>query len=274
MADHNSRNPDDRVANTTPSAADLSESLDHIGLSEQAVAAGQKTTGRECGTCSLCCRLLDVPEAGKAKNEWCPHCRPGRGCQIYDKRPDSCRSYSCLWLIHSLFGEEWFPARSKIVIDMAPDEQHRLVDEEHSVVLLRFHVDPQYPNRWKEEPYYSAIKHLALRGLRGELLPGGKQCLTHVIVKSRHTLILPHKEIPTQPGIILRVGENQFELLPCDTDEKLARVSEVLGVMERAGRRAGQAYPEIARQNPFALLGVVARDPEMVALMAKHGRRT
>jgi hypothetical protein len=40
-------------------------------------------TGRSCGECSLCCYLLDVPQAGKARRSWCPHCKPGKGgCTI------------------------------------------------------------------------------------------------------------------------------------------------------------------------------------------------
>jgi hypothetical protein len=169
--------------------------------------------------------------------------------------------------VDSRFGDDWFPAKAKIVADFH-------IDEEHGNIFLRFTVDPKRPNRWRDEPYYSTIKRLALAGLRGELLPGNKQCSTIVAIKGNWTLVLPHKEIPYQRGIVLRVSDDQFELLPCNTDEKLARVSEVLNVLERAARRTRQAYPEIARQNPFALLDVVAQDPEIVALMAKHGRRT
>ena len=35
-------------------------------------------------------------------------------------------------------------------------------------LVMRFHVDPRYPNRWREEPYYSQIKRMALQGLRGD----------------------------------------------------------------------------------------------------------
>ena len=69
-------------------------------LGEADVAERIAKTGRVCGSCSLCCRLLDVPEAGKAQSQWCPHCLPGRGgCAIYDERPHVCRRCSCLWLI-------------------------------------------------------------------------------------------------------------------------------------------------------------------------------
>jgi len=59
---------------------------------------------RQCGSCSLCCKLLpiaksDVFDFEKAAGEWCSHCAPGLGgCTIYDTRPQGCRNYKCEWL--------------------------------------------------------------------------------------------------------------------------------------------------------------------------------
>jgi hypothetical protein len=107
--------------------------------------------GRSCGSCSMCCRLLDVPEV-KQRDKWCPHCRPGRGgCSIYETRPQTCRAYTCMWLL-GLFGDEWFPAKSKIVVDF------NIIEDE---VCLRIHVDPTTPERWREEPFLSGIRKIA-----------------------------------------------------------------------------------------------------------------
>jgi hypothetical protein len=129
--------------------------------SEAFIAASTKASGRACGSCSMCCKLMDVPEVpGKREDEWCPHCRPGKGgCSIYATRPQRCRYFACLWLINPTWTDEWFPAKSKIVPDM------RLHD---GVLQLRLFVDPQYRNRWREEPYASAIKELARKGLRSK----------------------------------------------------------------------------------------------------------
>lgn len=227
--------------------------------SESTVVA-KRVIGRECGKCSLCCRLLNVPEINKPEDVWCHHCHPGRGCRIYDQRPDVCRGYKCLWLIDSEFDDRWFPAKSKIIVDLSI---------ENGKAFLRFTVDPHYPNRWREEPYYSTIKKYALQGLRGELLRTGEQCLTIIVLKGKRTLILPHKEISYhQPGLILPVGDDRFEFLPCN--EEVARLTKFLSVTERAAKRAVRAHPEIARQNPLALLDVIAQDPEIVALTAKE----
>jgi hypothetical protein len=242
--------------------------VNHVELSEQFIAARKKVTGRECGICSLCWRLHDVPEISKPKNEWCRHCRPGHGgCQIYDQGPDLCRGYACLWLTESKLGDEWFPAKAKIIADLTTDR---------GKVFLRFTVDPQYSNRWREEPYYSAIKQVALSGLRRELLRHPKTATpmhngTVVVVKGKLTLILPDKDIPYQLGVVLPVGDDQFEFLPCKTDEEVARLTEFLSAIARAQK----ADPAIAHQDLFAVLDAIAEDPEVVALVARQmGRRT
>jgi hypothetical protein len=41
------------------------------------------TNKRECGKCSLCCKLAPIRELNKPIDAWCPHCRPGHGgCTI------------------------------------------------------------------------------------------------------------------------------------------------------------------------------------------------
>src|SRR5688572_17346362 len=72
---------------------------------------------RSCGSCSLCCKLLSVPELKKPGNVWCQHAgQPSRGCAIYATRPDGCRRFICNWLQDPALGEEWKPERSKIVV--------------------------------------------------------------------------------------------------------------------------------------------------------------
>jgi hypothetical protein len=41
--------------------------------SQQFLTERLKVTGRKRGTCSMCCQLLKVPEAGKVDHQWCPH---------------------------------------------------------------------------------------------------------------------------------------------------------------------------------------------------------
>jgi hypothetical protein len=106
---------------------------------------------RECGTCSLCCKLLYVAELNKPIDTWCPHCQPGlSGCAAYQNRPASCRGFVCGWLVgETKIGDEWFPARCKMIIARAADKSFLII------------VDPAHPNAWRCEPYYGQLLALA-----------------------------------------------------------------------------------------------------------------
>jgi hypothetical protein len=100
---------------------------------------------RSCGSCSMCCKFFIIPEVDKAKDEWCRHCRPGKGgCTIYEQRPQVCKDFICMWKYTTEMGDEWYPARCKMV----------LVDQlDKGRILVK--VDPTFPSAWRKEPYYS-----------------------------------------------------------------------------------------------------------------------
>ena len=72
---------------------------------------------RKCGSCTACCHYLGIKEIGVTP---CPH-EKCSSCEIYDKRPKTCRDYNCLWL--QGFGDEVDrPDKSGVLIDMRPVE--------------------------------------------------------------------------------------------------------------------------------------------------------
>jgi uncharacterized protein len=113
---------------------------------------------RSCGSCSLCCKLLAIEGVEERPGwTWCRHCRPGKGgCSIYDQRPQACRSFVCGWISGGLDSvldpERWHPAKARMMLTAETVEQ-----QVHIIV----HVDPNLPDRWREQPYYDDIKHLA-----------------------------------------------------------------------------------------------------------------
>jgi hypothetical protein len=98
---------------------------------------------------------MGVPEV-KERHKWCPHCSPGCGCIIYEDRPAPCRQFNCRWLADGTVPDYWFPARSKIVID---------IQENNGKFVMCFIVDMAYPARWREEPWLSDIKKWAKAGI-------------------------------------------------------------------------------------------------------------
>lgn len=68
---------------------------------------------RECGTCSMCCKLplIHEPSIAKPAHKWCRHCDVGKGCGIYEVRPKVCQDFACIWLL-----------REEMPDDMRPDK--------------------------------------------------------------------------------------------------------------------------------------------------------
>jgi hypothetical protein len=206
--------------------------------SEVDVTTAASAIGRQCGSCSLCCRLLDVPETGKHPTQWCPRCRPGRGgCSIHSERPSICRTYGCGWLINPAFDDAWFPQKCGIAVDST------LLENQPDVTVMRFHVDPRTPNRRREAPHYDLIKLIALRGLRGD---SGLRWMTVICVGQQPwLLVLPHKEVEYGPGIAMPVGPDQFEYLRCKSKDAVLALNDMLTALQDAAFAVRQKHPEL-----------------------------
>lgn len=77
---------------------------------------------RSCGGCTACCTILPVGELDKPALTRCQHQRSGKGCAIYDRRPQSCVHWSCVWLaLPEETRDLSRPDRSGYVIDILPD---------------------------------------------------------------------------------------------------------------------------------------------------------
>lgn len=71
---------------------------------------------RSCGTCNLCCTVQGVHEIRKPINVKCEHLNIQGRCGIYSSRPESCRTYKCLWL-NGHMPEEMKPVKSRAVLE-------------------------------------------------------------------------------------------------------------------------------------------------------------
>ena len=61
---------------------------------------------RECGGCTLCCTLLDVPPYEAPPGVDCRHCVQGQGCGNYEARDALCSGFQCFWLKGSFRDDE------------------------------------------------------------------------------------------------------------------------------------------------------------------------
>lgn len=132
---------------------------------------------RSCGTCTLCCKVMRIDELNKPKGTWCSHCNPGVGCNIYEERPDECRSFYCGYRFSHELGEHWFPASCKIV---------SVVESEGT--RIAFHVDPSRPGAWREQPFYREIKAFSRSAV-------SERHQVVVYVGLRAIVVLPDKDV-------------------------------------------------------------------------------
>jgi hypothetical protein len=156
---------------------------------EVMIAEGRAATGRSCGGFSMCCKLppFEIDGEWKPENVWCKYCRPGgAGCLIYDRRPEYCRGYSCLWLVHPDVRDHWKPSQSKMV--MTVQEQWP------GIWAFVVNVDPSAPNVWRDPRFYPDLKSLARHALAGRAYVGIKApCV--VVVRKQQWVILPDKDV-------------------------------------------------------------------------------
>ena len=100
--------------------------------------------GRGCDGCAMCCKLSAVGEMEKPAGVWCRACSTRKGCDIYETRPQICRTYYCHFILSTL-GEEWRPSTCKFMLTVIGD-------------LMVVSVDPIRPDAWKQEPYFKNLK--------------------------------------------------------------------------------------------------------------------
>jgi hypothetical protein len=131
---------------------------------------------KQCGECSLCCKLMAIPELAKPKDSWCPHVVKKRGCGIYETRPGSCRDFQCLWLLDPRLGPDWKPSKSKFVMVTGRQKE------------IAIHVDAQSPGAWRAEPYFSGLNAMAQAGAAH----GG---LVVIVERGESTVLLPGREV-------------------------------------------------------------------------------
>lgn len=141
------------------------------------MSSGTVPTPRECGECTLCCKVMEVDALKKPAGKWCAHCTSSRGCGIYETRPEECRTFVCAWLQNSKLDDQWKPSRCKFA-----------VWSEAGNLNLKVSVDPARPDAWRKEPYYSYFKGW----VRENIAEGGKVLIFN---GKRAMAVLPDRDI-------------------------------------------------------------------------------
>jgi len=135
---------------------------------------------RQCGECTLCCKLIPVPELSKLAGVRCQH-QSRKGCAIYPRRPLSCAMWSCRWLLGDDTADQSRPDRSRCVIDMMPDFvtiEDKETGERKNVEAVQIWCDPKTPNAWRDEHLLDYIERRAAEGKLALIRFGSKEAIT------------------------------------------------------------------------------------------------
>lgn len=83
--------------------------------------------GRDCGGCVECCRAipLNLPELAKPTGTLCAYCVDGAGCSVHQIRPQTCRTWFCLWRVVEL-PDDWRPDLSGVIVRPDGIEEGRI----------------------------------------------------------------------------------------------------------------------------------------------------
>jgi Fe-S-cluster containining protein len=132
---------------------------------------------RQCGSCSLCCKVLGVAALDKPEQAWCVHCKPGRGCAIYATRPQECRTFGCLWLADDKFPESLKPDACKIVFAVEGDGAR-----------ISAYVDRNAPQAWRRPDILAMLRRMAAiqEARKGQVV---------VFIGKRAIAVLPDREV-------------------------------------------------------------------------------
>ena len=102
---------------------------------------------RECGPCTLCCKILPVTEINKPQDHLCEHAN--NGCMIYETRPHQCRVFNCLWLV-GLVPEAF-----------RPDKVHCVVTHSELEDRVTIHVEREHPGAWRDGKFGDWVTELS-----------------------------------------------------------------------------------------------------------------
>ena len=111
---------------------------------------GPDASSKVCGSCTFCCKVLEIVELAKPAGKWCDHCLPGKGCGIHGDHPPSCQAFKCQWLLDPGLPHRFRPDQTKVVLIFDADGTR-----------LTAHCDPANPLAWRREPMRSRLRQQA-----------------------------------------------------------------------------------------------------------------
>ncbi len=109
--------------------------------------------GKNCGSCTMCCSALEIPEFKKPAGPACSNCLAGGGCKIYLDRPQLCRDFECEWMMDR-----------KLAANMRPDVIGTILMEDDDTGEYRAVCSPSKPLAWRNPRVFAHLVSVAKTG--------------------------------------------------------------------------------------------------------------
>jgi hypothetical protein len=158
---------------------DLKNDFAEIPLEDLYESENPLVPGRTCGTCMLCCTVMQVEELNKPAGITCSYAVAGSGCTIRDQRPRSCRRFFCGWRLDPNIDSLWKPSICGFVLTISLRYQAMLAM-----------VDPARPLAWRVQPYLGRMKEWSARAFMED------KRIVALVAGGEATVLLPDREVP------------------------------------------------------------------------------
>ena len=92
---------------------------------------------RQCGECMVCCKYLSIntTDLKKPADVLCENCT-NNGCQVYETRPNVCRTWHCLWRRIETMSPELRPDKSNVIFSLKISYEPRYIFENAYIVCM------------------------------------------------------------------------------------------------------------------------------------------
>lgn len=160
-------------------ADDLRNDFAEIPIEDLYESENPLVPGRTCGSCMLCCMVMQVEELNKPSGVPCGYAVAGSGCTIREHRPRSCRRFFCGWRLDPNIDSQWKPSISGFLLTISLRYASMLVM-----------VDPATPFAWKVQPYYGRFKEWSARAFNQD------KRIVAIVAGGEATVILPDRDVP------------------------------------------------------------------------------
>ena len=91
---------------------------------------------KDCGECTLCCKLVDIEATQSIGGQWCKYCH--NGCTIHETKPIECLTTDCFWRAEG-WPNDLRPDRCDIIFLSLPNSEiiHAVSDNPLFVITKR-----------------------------------------------------------------------------------------------------------------------------------------